>query len=660
MNRSILKRCFCLLIAVLTALSVLPLGNIAASADTEVYLTDLAYESVTTIEGELSVNSNITVGNEIYEKGIYIHPLGAGDENAASIVYSIEGGNYKSFSVEVGKNSSGGAYDNRPMSFEIHIDGKLAAVSGTLHFPDKEKLEVAVPSGAKKLTLVAKAVGDAHYACGAGFGNPILSDKDIETDPALEKCLTDLTYTDIQSIFAVTDPYTTTTEGEPRIDNAIQIGTIPFEKGIYLHPVSAGGSAYVTYDISGLGFTSFRTYVGKDVNGSDWGNNKVQFEIYVDGILAAAGRELQYPSIEKLSVDLPAGARELKLVAKALSSHSATGCCFGEPTLSKKTTVEKSLTDLTYTDVQSIFAATDPYTTTAEGEPRVDNNIQIGTIPYDRGIYLHPVNFGGSAYITYDISGLGYTAFRTFVGKDSLGYQNENSKVQFEIYVDGVLAASSNELQYPYLQELSVDLPADAQELKLVARAVTYHASTGCCFGDPVLEHSHNYGEWEIDDKATFTSGGTKHRTCSGCGDIETEETAPAALGVYNSVIVGQKDDEKTAAIVGTIACEGLDFASADKLTYVFSFSKDGEIVKTVSGETTRIFLTVRGVASINQATAEAQTVNYVEGADYLFAVLIVGVPEGNYTVNVTVNAVIGDAAVATYTTEAAIAFTVT
>ena len=332
MKRSFFKRWLCLLIALLTVLPILPIGYILSFADTEVYLTELEYQSVTTIAGELRFDSSISIGTEAYEKGIYMHPTAAGDAGAASIVYNIEKGGYTKFSVWVGKDSAGGGYGNLPMRFEIHIDGKPVAISGDLQYPDKEKLEVSIPSDASELKLVAKAVGNAHYACGATFALPILQKRgEGIPDMTVEKSLTDLTFSDVSCLFGVTDPLTTKTEGELRINNNIVIGQNAFEKGVYLHPVSAGGSAYITYDITGMGFDSFRTYVGKDENGSDWGNNTVQFEIYIDGVLVAASKNLRYPSMEELSVAIPVDAKELKLVAKALGSHSATGCCFGDP-----------------------------------------------------------------------------------------------------------------------------------------------------------------------------------------------------------------------------------------------------------------------------------------------------------------------------------------
>ncbi len=336
MKKSFLKRTLCLLTALLMIVPMLSFGVMMSYADTgeQIYLTDLDYESVVTLDNELRFDSNITIGTDTYGKGIYLHPLGAGDANAASIVYNIKNGGYTKFSVWVGKDSAGEGYGNLPLRFELYVDDILVSVSNDLRYPEKEKLEVTLPGDASTLKLVAKASGSAHYACGSTFAEPILTKRATGTlDNTVEKSLTDLTYSDLSCLFGATDPFTTQTEGELRINNNISIGQTSFNKGIYLHPVAAGSSAYITYDISGKGFKSFRTYVGKDSNGNGWGNNVVQFEIYVDDVLMATSKELRYPSMEELSVVLPEDAKQLKLVAKALGSHSATGCCFGNPVL---------------------------------------------------------------------------------------------------------------------------------------------------------------------------------------------------------------------------------------------------------------------------------------------------------------------------------------
>ena len=332
MKKNRIKSWLCFILSAATVLPVFGLWGLISFAEDEIYLTALDYSTVNTIAGELSFDSNITIGEESFEHGIYIHPTGAGDAGAASIVYILDG-SYSRFSTWVGKNAAGNGWGNNPMQFEIYVDGNLMAKSEILQYPDKEKLEIALPENAGELKLVAKATGDSHFACGATFAEPILtcSSSGGSFAPTSEKSITALDYEEAYTLYGVTNPLTTTREGELRIDNNITIGKEPFEKGIYLHPASAGGSAYITYNIENLIVKSFKTYVGKDKNGGSWDNQKVRFEIYIDGTLMAKSKNLSYPEKEELSFEVPAGAKELKLVAIAIENNTATGCCFGNP-----------------------------------------------------------------------------------------------------------------------------------------------------------------------------------------------------------------------------------------------------------------------------------------------------------------------------------------
>lgn len=64
--------------------------------------------------------------------------------------------------------------------------------------------------------------------------------------------------------------------------------------------------------------------------------------------------------------------------------------------------------------------------------------------------------------------------------------------------MDGVLTASSGDMQYPDMKELSFELPPDAGELKLVAKAPGSHFATGCCFGNPVFTKKATPGEMTL------------------------------------------------------------------------------------------------------------------------------------------------------------------
>lgn len=102
-----------------------------------------------------------------------------------------------------------------------------------------------------------------------------------------------------------------------------------------------------------------------------------------------------------------------------------------------------------------------------------NTQIKIGGKVYEKGIVTHP-GTEGPAELTYSISGLGYSVFRAVGGKDaSAGFEVggdsgiNGTKVQLQVYVDGVLKADSGTLAYPETYEFDVDITG-ANELKLV------------------------------------------------------------------------------------------------------------------------------------------------------------------------------------------------
>lgn len=102
-----------------------------------------------------------------------------------------------------------------------------------------------------------------------------------------------------------------------------------------------------------------------------------------------------------------------------------------------------------------------------------DTIIKVGGVEYDKGVVTHP-GYEGPSELTYNIEGLGYSIFYAVGGKDaSAGYQVggdsgiRGTKVQMQVYVDGVLKADSGELAYPDTYVFIVDIKG-AKELKLV------------------------------------------------------------------------------------------------------------------------------------------------------------------------------------------------
>ncbi len=99
--------------------------------------------------------------------------------------------------------------------------------------------------------------------------------------------------------------------------------------------------------------------------------------------------------------------------------------------------------------------------------------INVGGVEYEKGIITHP-GPGGAGTVTFNIEGLGYTYFRAVVGKDksagsAVGEEViMRSRINTQVYVNGVLAAESGILEYPNAYTYNVDITG-AKELKIVS-----------------------------------------------------------------------------------------------------------------------------------------------------------------------------------------------
>ena len=120
--------------------------------------------------------------------------------------------------------------------------------------------------------------------------------------------------------------------------------------------------------------------------------------------------------------------------------------------------------------------------------------------------------------------------------------------------------------------------------------------------------------------------------------------------GVYSQVIVTKEDGTNYAAVVGTINTEDFDAVS---LHIDLTFKQDGSTVKTVSQDIENVYKTVTGVASTTESTAAAQSIAFIDGAAYIYAIRMRNIPVGNYTVEATVTTTNAQNETATTTSDA-------
>ena len=110
-------------------------------------------------------------------------------------------------------------------------------------------------------------------------------------------------------------------------------------------------------------------------------------------------------------------------------------------------------------------------------------------------------------------------------------------------------------------------------------------------------------------------------------------------LGTAKDVLYFLRDDGSNAvAVIGTIAVDDLDY---DSLTLTATFSRDGAD-RVFETQVTRVYKSVKNVASTLESVALATSLYRVDGAEYIYVMNVNGVPDGEYTLSVELTSQIG------------------
>ena len=508
----------------------------------------------------------------------------------ATIIYDISGLNAVKFESDIGveftklepwKQTGGDVETNTKgrCQFEIYADGVQIYRSELLNPTNGRHISVDIPEGTKELKLVNKAYGSAtgndpntNFASDSEWGNPLLVlEKDTE-----ELILSDMEwvsakhYNDahgaafgVQKNHCSEYPWYCDTPGDPSTEQARYPGSGIYMNGDTTAPVlfekclGVAPDATIIYDISGLNAVKFESDIGveftklepwKQTGGDVETNTKgrCQFEIYADGVQIYRSELLNPTNGRHISVDIPEGTKELKLVNKAYGSATgndpntnfASDSEWGNPTLTvrKSSKTWKYLSDMDWTSQLSFYNRISlDYTAYGVQKDRIPQYSfylnKLDELPtfstYINGkskIYQKGLGMKPDSYAIYDITGMNAEKLTADIGICDYWYDQymehkakldtdptaiEEHAAQFIVYADGVpvYQTGADELVYPdSSRHIEVDIPSGTKTLKLECRNYWY-AMTGSQLstGD-----DRNYGSNDAmwgDAKLIFGSG---------------------------------------------------------------------------------------------------------------------------------------------------------
>ena len=213
-----------------------------------------------------------------------------------------------------------------------------------------------------------------------------------------------------------------------------------------------GGSA--SFDISTVGANGFTAIVGLDSSSQD--SDKARFSVLCDGKEIAASKELTKGNAEKLTADVPSGAKSIELKAEGSGLT-----VFGDAAVTFPFS-HNGYADMTALRLeQQINDAANPLKT--------NEDIKIGSDTFDKGFAVYPQsadNLGQVSELYFDVSGMDA---KIFTAKAGLNNASNTNGVVFRVYADGQKVYESETITG---ETKAVDISADITGANLLTLTV--------------------------------------------------------------------------------------------------------------------------------------------------------------------------------------------
>lgn len=313
--------------------------------------------------------------------------------------------------------------------------------------------------GVKRIRLISNDGGDGNEGEVAVFADPSLY-IDPTSDENGTLYLSEMNFQG------------TTNDGDVSRDKAdgksVKLGGKIQKKALVVKPTSVQYTSYtralasqVHFNLSGTTASRFKTTVG--LLPEDGVSPKgVVFSVFGDGTELYKSAEItDVNTTEEIDVSVE-GYKSL--VLRCTPTSEAAGCrsAWGEARLTFEGEISENAGKTSFLESRSLTGVPTCFLDAGQGfdtNPKADDLVTAGH-QFNKGIASHP-NPTTSAVAKYDLTGLGYTRFSTYVGKRDkwIPYDMNNSfYVEFYIYGDGELLSSTNRLDFHEYFFTSVDI----------------------------------------------------------------------------------------------------------------------------------------------------------------------------------------------------------
>ncbi|WP_197068259.1 NPCBM/NEW2 domain-containing protein [Candidatus Soleaferrea massiliensis] len=285
------------------------------------YLSDMSYEPGSTAHGGIKIDRsyenplaiiNASGQTQQFSKGLGTHA-------PADITYNIEGRGYQKFESYVGINTL--KNDSRSsVIFKVYVDGEEVFNSGVMGYKTPAKLVSVDITGAKKLRLVVDPNG-ANAADHADWCDAkLMTVKEI---PFQSTYASDLDWDSASTAHANAifkdHSYQKLSDGSynPLAVKDAEGNTVIYDRGIGTH-----ADANVIFNIDGMGFNKFESYVGVNAIKNAKASSVI-FKVIVDGEERFNSGVMKVDDPAKfVSIDVT-GAKEIRLVCDKNGSNDS-------------------------------------------------------------------------------------------------------------------------------------------------------------------------------------------------------------------------------------------------------------------------------------------------------------------------------------------------